>query len=77
MKGNGQQLQNNIVLPCPTVVTPTQRTLSIYMKNADNRFAQITIGSDQNIHANFDLQLGVLGTKHASAQSIIVPAGDG
>jgi hypothetical protein len=47
MKGNGAFLQHNIVLPYPTGATSTQRTLSIYMKNADNRFAQIAIGSDQ------------------------------
>ena len=77
MTGNGAYLQHNIVLPYPTVATPTQHTLSIYMKSSDNRFAQIAIGSDPNIHANCDLQLGVLGTKHANAQSSIVPAGDG
>jgi hypothetical protein len=77
MKGNGAFLQHSILLPYPMVRTPTLRTMSIYMKNADIRFAQIAIGSDLNIHANFDLQLGVLGTKHANAQSSIVPAGDG
>jgi hypothetical protein len=39
MKGNGQLLEHAIGLPYPTADTPTQRTLSIDMKNADNRFA--------------------------------------
>ena len=55
--------------------TPTQRMLSIYMKNADNRFAQIAIGSDMNAFANFDLELGVLGT-NANVEYSITPAGD-
>ena len=55
----------------------TQRMRSIYMKNADNIFAQIAIGSDPIIHANFELEQGVLKTKHANAQSSIVPAGNG
>jgi hypothetical protein len=76
MKGNGQQLQHAISLLYPTVETPTQRTLSIYMKNVDNIFAQIAIGSDPNVYANFDLQLGVLGTS-VNVVSSIVPAGDG
>jgi len=70
------KLQHAISLLYPTVETPTQRTLSIYMKNVDNRFAQIAIGSDPNVYATFDLQLGVLGTS-VNAASSIVPAGDG
>ncbi len=46
------------------------------MKNATNRFAQISIGSDA-IFANFDLELGALGTKHPNVESSITPAGDG
>ena len=67
VKGNGQQLQHAIALPYPTVSTPTQRTLSMYIKNVDIRFAQFAMGQDPNIHANFDLQLGMLETKHANA----------
>jgi hypothetical protein len=37
VKGNGQQLQHSIAIPYPTVTFDTFRTLSIYMKNADNR----------------------------------------
>jgi hypothetical protein len=72
MKGNGASLQHVISLLYPTVTTPTLRTLSIYIKNADNRFAQIALGSDPS----FDLQLGVLGTK-ANVELSIIPAGDG
>jgi hypothetical protein len=76
MKGTGQTMQHAISLLYPTVDTSTQRTLSIYMKNADNRFAQIAISLDPSAFANFDLQLGVLGTK-ANVKSSIIPAGDG
>jgi hypothetical protein len=76
MKGNGATLQHFISFLYLTVTTPTLRTLSIYMKNADNRFAQIAIGSDPNAFANFDLELDVLGTK-ANVESRIIPEGDG
>ena len=46
------------------------------MKNVAKRFAQISIGNDPNAYANFDLELGVLGTK-ANVESSIIPAGDG
>ncbi len=45
------------------------------MKNGTNRFAQISIGGD-GIFANFDLELGVLGTKHQFVESSMVPAED-
>ena len=59
IKGNGAFLQHNIVMLYPTVSYDTYRTLSIYMKNADNRYAQIAIGSDPDAFANFDLQQGI------------------
>jgi hypothetical protein len=76
VKGNGQQLQHFILIPYPTVTYDNYRTLSIYMKNADNRYAQLAIGGDPNVYANFDLQLGILGTSKQASSSII-PAGDG
>jgi hypothetical protein len=76
IKENGTFLQNNIALPYPTVNYDTYRKLSIYMKNADNRFAQIAIGSDPNVFYNFDLEQGVLGTS-ANVVSSIIPVGDG
>jgi hypothetical protein len=76
IKGNGASLQHNIVLPYPIVATPAQRTLSSYMTNVENIFAQLAIGSDPNVFANFDLELGVLGA-NANVASSIIPAGDG
>ena len=46
------------------------------MNNADTRFAQIAIESDSSAFANFDLQLGVLGTK-TNVESSIISAFDG
>jgi hypothetical protein len=46
------------------------------MKNADNRFAHIALASDTSVYANFDLELGVLGTKTANVESSFAPAGD-
>jgi hypothetical protein len=45
------------------------------MKNGIKRFARVSIGEDI-IFANFDLELGFLGTKHPFVESIIIPAGD-
>ena len=56
--------------------TLTLRTLSIYIKKADDRFAQISIGSDLNAFANINLEHGVLGTS-ANVESSITPAGNG
>ncbi len=48
------------------------------MKNASNRFAQLSIGSDSNVFVNFDLDQAVMGTKGVSTQGAsIIPAGDG
>jgi hypothetical protein len=48
------------------------------MKNASNRFAQLSIGGDSSVFVNFDLEQGVLGTKGASTLGAsIIPAGDG
>jgi hypothetical protein len=76
VQGNGVNNQHYTRLPIPTVSFDKFRMLSIYMKNATNRFAQVTIGGDV-VFVNFDLELGVLGTKHNSAQASIVPTGDG
>ena len=75
VKGNGHFQQHAISLPYPTVDAPTQRTLSIYLKNADIRFAQLAIGSDPDVFAKFDLELGVLGSS-ANVASSIIPAVD-
>ena len=48
VKGNVAFLQHNIPTPYSTVNYDTYITLSIYMKNVDNRYAQIAIGSDPN-----------------------------
>ena len=76
VNGNGATQQHDISLLHPTATTSTLRTLSIYMKNEDNRFSQIAIGSDPNAFADFDLQLGVLATK-ANVESSLIPAGGG
>ena len=76
IQGNGVNNQHYTRLPFPTVSFDTSRTLSVYMKNATNRFAQVAIGGDV-VFVNFDLELGVLGTKQNSAQASIVPARDG
>ena len=48
------------------------------MKNASNRFAQLSIDGDPNVFANFDLEQGVIGTKGVSTEGAsIIPAGDG
>jgi hypothetical protein len=46
------------------------------MKNDDNRFAQIALGTDSSVFANFGLELGVIGTK-ANVESSTVPEFDG
>ncbi len=76
LQGSGAGRQHNILTPYPTVNFDTYRVLSICMKNGTNRFAQLSVGGDV-IFASFDLELGVLGTKHLFIDSIIVPAGDG
>ncbi len=63
-------------MPYPPVNYDTDMVLSIYMKHGTNRFAQISVGGD-GIFANFDVELGVLGTKHQFVESSIVTAGDG
>jgi hypothetical protein len=76
IQGNGATRDHFTVIPITRVSVDTLRTLSIYMKNATNRFAEISVGED-TIFAIFDLELGVLETKHDSVQASIVPAGDG
>ena len=77
VKGNGINQQEYFRTPYSTVNYDTYRTLSIYIKHVDNRYAQKAIGSDPNSFANFDLQLGILGTERNSVQASIFPAGDG
>ena len=76
LQDNGANGQHNILTPYPPVNYDTYWVLFIYMKNGTNRFAQISVGGE-GIFANFDLELGVLGTKHQFVESSIVPAGDG
>ncbi len=76
IQGDGAFLQHHILVPYPTGSFDTFRTLSIYMKNGTNRFAHISVGGDA-IFANYDLELGVLGTKHNAIQASIVSTGDG
>jgi hypothetical protein len=63
VKGNCQQLQDDIRIPFPTVNYDTYKTLSLYMKNVDNIYAQIAICSDPNTFANYDLEQGMSETK--------------
>jgi hypothetical protein len=48
--------------------------MSIYMKNVDNRFTQLAIGSDPNAFVNFDLEQVVLGTMTVSWFLIRTPS---
>ena len=74
LSGNGAGGQHNILTPYPPVNYDTYRVLPIYMKNGTNKFAHISVGVDV-IFANFDLELGVLGTKHQFVESSIALAG--
>ena len=46
------------------------------MKKHTNRYAQISVEGD-SIFANFDLELGIVGTKHHSVEASITPAANG
>ncbi len=70
LQGNGAAGQHNILTQYLTVSTNTYRTLSINMKNATNRFAQISVGSDA-IFANLDLELGLLDTKRRTSSRVL------
>ena len=49
------------------------RTISVFMRQGTNQFAQLSFFSDTTNFANFDLATGQLGDKSTDVTSTIIP----
>ncbi len=74
VQGSGASGYHNILTRYPPVNFDTYITLSIYIKTGTNRYAQISVGGN-TIFGNFDMELDVLGTKHAFVKPSITQRG--
>ncbi len=74
--GNGTSDQHVVRTSYPGMNFNVYRMLSAYMKMSTCRFAQMSLEGDA-MFANFDLELGVVGTKHQFVNPTITQAVNG